>query len=138
MRKVLCSIFGLMLGVGLAYASDLEEGSKAYVKQDFTKAVQLYEKACNGGYVEGCYNLGLMYDTGEGVKQDSFKAFQLYEKACNDNIAGGCSNLGILYYKGEGVKQDSAKALGLFDKACQMKDESGCRNYEALKKFLGK
>ena len=138
MRKVLCSICGWMLGVGLAYASDLEEGSKAYEKQDYTQALPLFEKACNGGIAVGCFNIGVMYSHGEGVKQDLTKAFQLYEKACNGGYAKGCYNLGVMYYKGEGVKQDSAKALGLFDKACQMKDESGCRNYEALKKFLGK
>ena len=80
MRKVLCSIFGLMLGVGLAYASDLEEGSKAYEKQDYTQALPLFEKACNGGSAIGCSILGVMHAKGQGVKQDLAKAFQLTKK----------------------------------------------------------
>ena len=96
MRKVLFSIFGWMLGVGLAYASDLEEGSKAYEKQDYTQALPLFEKACSGGSAKGCSNLGFMHYKGEGVKQDSAKALGLFDKACQMKHESGCKNYAIL------------------------------------------
>ena len=96
MRKVLCSIFGLMLGVGLAYAGDLEEGSKAYEKQDYTQALPLFEKACNGGIAGGCFNLGILYYKGEGAKQDSAKALGLFDKACQMKDESGCKVYAIL------------------------------------------
>ncbi len=52
------------------------------VEQDYFKAKELYEKACNSGVGEGCNNLGLMYYNGYGVKQDYNKALDLFGKAC--------------------------------------------------------
>ncbi len=59
------------------------------VPQDDYKAVKLYRKACNGGNVRGCNNLGNMYDEGKGVPQDYDKAIKLYKKACNGGNALG-------------------------------------------------
>ena len=66
------------------------------VKQDFFKAVQLYEKACNNNESGGCFNLGARYANGEGVKQNSKKALELYGKACDLKEEIGCKNYAIL------------------------------------------
>jgi len=50
------------------------------VKQDYFKAVELFQKACDGGDAAGCYNLGIMYMNGQGVKQDYSKAKKLLVK----------------------------------------------------------
>jgi TPR repeat protein len=36
--------------------------------------------AVDGGSMNGCFNLGVMYSDGEGVKQDYFKANEFYKK----------------------------------------------------------
>ena len=37
------------------------------VPQDYKKAVEFYEKACNKNMGEACLNLGVMYARGQGV-----------------------------------------------------------------------
>ena len=66
------------------------------VKQNYFKAVKLYNKACDGGNAVGCYNLGVMYNNGQGVKQDYFKAKELFGKACDGGNNGGCKGYAIL------------------------------------------
>lgn len=50
--------------------------------EDAGKAMSLYQKACDGGLMVGCYFLGDMYENGEGVTKDSAKAAALYQQAC--------------------------------------------------------
>ena len=40
---------------------------------NFTKADALFKKACDGGYVQGCKNLGVSYYDGKGVVKDLSK-----------------------------------------------------------------
>ena len=39
------------------------------VRQDYAKALEWYTKAANQGVAEAQFNLGLMYENGEGVRQ---------------------------------------------------------------------
>ena len=109
----------------------LNEAVKYYkgegVKQDYAKAAELFQKACDGNGFQGCINLGNSYSKGEGVKQDYAKAVELYQKACDGKFAVGCSYLGEAYFKGEGVKQDYAKAVELYQKACDGKFAESCK-----------
>ena len=57
-----------------------EEGKG--VKQDDSKALKFYQKACDLNNGTGCSDLGFMYKEGKGVKQDNFKALKFYQKAC--------------------------------------------------------
>ena len=83
--------------------------------------------------MEGCSELGFLYDIGDGIHQNKQKAVKLYTKACNGRYMGGCYNLGVLYYQGsQGVPQDKQKAKQLFGKACDGGDQSGCRGYRIL------
>jgi TPR repeat protein len=50
--------------------------------------------------------LGLMYDTGEGVTQDFAEAAHWYRLAAEQGNNRAQFNLGIMYVTGEGVPQD--------------------------------
>ena len=108
------------------------------VAQDKSKAVELYQKACDGQFARntsrvkfagGCFNLGMMYEGGKGVKQDDFKAAEFYRKSCDGRNKFGCNNLGVMYEFGKGVRQSREDALKFFGKACDLKEERGCTNY---------
>jgi len=43
------------------------------VTKDELKATQLFRKACNGGDMQGCTALGLMYASGLGVAKASLR-----------------------------------------------------------------
>ena len=103
---LLVVLFSIVL-FSIGFSKDLtESGKEAYDKGDYQKAAELYQKACDSGVAGGCYNLGLLYDEGQGVNQDYQKAAQLFQKACDGGGALGCSNLGVLYVNGQGVNQD--------------------------------
>ena len=80
----------------------------------------------------GCYNLGNLYSSGQGVKQDYKKARELYSKACDIGHVDGCYNLGVLYLNGQGVRQDKRRAKEYFGKACDMGEQGGCDWYKKL------
>ena len=44
-----------------------EQGRAFYNNKEYDKAAELFKKACNGGEMLGCRNLGIMYDNGNGV-----------------------------------------------------------------------
>ena len=47
--------------------NDYEQGIAFYNNKEYDKAAELFKKACNGGEMLGCRNLGIMYDNGNGV-----------------------------------------------------------------------
>ena len=51
------------------------------VKQDYSKANELYQKACDGDNVEACYSLANSYKQGIGIEQNISKAKELYKKS---------------------------------------------------------
>ena len=53
------------------------------VEQNYTKAVEYYERAANLGNSDALYNLGVCYYKGYGVEQNYTKAIKYYERAAN-------------------------------------------------------
>ena len=74
----------------LGYMHDNGKG----VEQDSTRAMELYEKGCEGGNAVGCANLGWMYYRGRGLAPDRSRARALLEKACALGNQWGCDRLG--------------------------------------------
>ena len=76
-----------------------EQGEAFYNNKEYDKAAELFKKACDGGNMRGCYNLGVMYTNGDGVEKDFSKAAELFKKACDGGEMDGCRNLGVMYEK---------------------------------------
>jgi len=78
---------------------------------EFKKLIQKAGK----GDAKAQYNLGVMYDQGQGVEQDHKKAFGWYKKAAEQGVAKAQYNLGVMYDQGQGVPKnynEAAKILG--------------------------
>ncbi len=91
MKRILVLLVVLF---SIGFSKDLiESGSEAYNKGD-------YQKACDSGNAEGCYNLGVAYNNGQGVKQDFYTAKQYYGKTCDLGLQLGCDNYRRLNEKG--------------------------------------
>ena len=56
------------------------------------------------------YNLGLMYDSGEGVPQDHAEAARWFRLAAEQGHLGAQEFLGAKYWVGSGVPQDYVQA----------------------------
>ena len=50
----------------------------------------MFERVCTGDKVQGCVNVALMYQRGQGVPKDEAKAKQLLERACSGGVANAC------------------------------------------------
>ena len=72
------------------------------VTQDYQEAVKWYRLPK--------YNLGLMYDNGEGVPQDYQEAVKWFRPAAEQGNAYAQNNLGLMYRSGYGVPQDYVQA----------------------------
>ena len=69
-----------------------------------------YREAAESGDADAQYNLGWMYDNGEGVVEDDKEAVKWYQKAADQGDAQAQSNLGFMYEKGQGVGQNNVTA----------------------------
>ncbi|WP_372999115.1 tetratricopeptide repeat protein [Sulfurimonas sp.] len=130
--KSLLYIFTIVLITNLG-ASATDEQKKSFKTE------------CSKGDTLSCYNMGLMYDYGDGsTAEDDNKAIGFYLKACDKNFYESCSKAALLYEEGKNVKQDMKKAFKLYSKACGGEDGFACHNVavyyskmktEALKKI---
>jgi TPR repeat protein len=80
------------------------------------------KQAALSGDKKAQFNLGEMYDKGEGVEVDKVKAFEWFQKAAAQGHPGAQFNVAIMYDKGEGVGQNKKKAFEWFHKAAVQGD----------------
>ena len=100
----------LLANVSVCSAQDYQKGVAAYKKEDYATALKEWRPLAAQGYVFAQYNLGLMYDKGEGVTQDYKEAARLYGLSAAQGFADAQYNLGLLYANGQGVIQDNVYA----------------------------
>ena len=74
-----------------------EQGRAFYNNKEYDKAFESFKKACDSGNMRGCFNLGIMYEEGNGVEKDFSKAAELFKKACDGGEMNGCRSLDIIY-----------------------------------------
>ena len=67
-------------------------------------------KAAEQGDTRARYNLGHIYDKGEGVPENDREAVKWFRKAAEQGHALAQFNLGLMYAKSDGVGKDYVKA----------------------------
>ena len=71
------------------------------------------------GYPAAQFQLGAMYDTGEGIGIDITEAIVWYQKAAEQGLPEAQYNLGYMYLTGKGVPIDQSKAFKWYFKAAE-------------------
>lgn len=107
----LCGILLLLLPAGLAIASAPDQAPRLISTTGGGAAsswdsLQALEKAAARGNPEACFQLGVRFETGDGVKPDAARARQLYEKAAKGGSAMALYRIGRFYLNGIGVDRD--------------------------------
>lgn len=95
----------------------LYRDGKGGVEQDYAEAMRWYRMAAEKGDVNGQYNLGLMYATGDGVEKDYKEAMILFVMAANQGDAKSQAAIGAMYQNGTGVEQSDKEAMKWYRKA---------------------
>jgi TPR repeat protein len=110
---------------------DYEFGRRG-ITQNIDKAFELYTKACNGGFSDGCSDLAWMYSRGKGVELNHGKEMEFLIKACNLLNGSACNGVGDIYRAKygsiHGLPMDKFRALPYFVKACDLKEAFACLN----------
>ena len=101
------------------------------VRQDKSKALHYFKKACDLGNAESCALAGGEYLVGENVAKDLKLAKSYYEKSCEMQSNLGCFGLGLMYHYGD-VQKNLSIAKELYGKSCDLGNQSGCDKYKEL------
>ena len=80
-----------------------QEGYDAYNRGDYDTALKEFRPLAEQGFASSQFNLGLMYDKGQGVAQDYQEAMKWYRLAADQGHTNAQTNLGVMYHKGYGV-----------------------------------
>ena len=104
----------------------------AMAAPDFEETKELAEQ----GDAVGQYNLGFMYDNGEGVPENDAEAVKWYRLAADQGNADAQYNLALMYSLGEGVPENYTKAYALWSLAAGQGDEDAKGNRDIVKEML--
>lgn len=94
----------------------------AYHAKDYEKALCLFEKAAEQGFLRAQFNCAVMYDEGMGIPLKKDQALYWYEKAAEQGYAQAQFECGERYFRGKGTNQDLKKAFYWYEKAAEQDD----------------
>lgn len=126
MLRVIVTL-SLILSVS-CFASDADEivrgAQKAYSAHKFDDALKSYRQAAALGNPVALFQLGAMYERGEGIDRNLAEATKWYERAVDAGSAAAAKRLANMYYDGEGVSKDFGRAAALYRRAGELGDSN--------------
>ncbi len=90
-----------------------------YAAGEFTEAFAWCQRAAHSRLAWAQFNLGRMFEKGEGVAQNSTEAATWYRLAAQQNFAEAQAKLADLFYFGVGVPRSYAQAATWYRKAAE-------------------
>ena len=121
-----------------ANAGPYEDGVAAYERKDYVTAAKLMHVSAAQGHADAHYNLGRMYDKGQGVTQDYKEAVKWYRLSADQGNADAQFNLGIMYENGQGVEEDYVRAHMWFNIAASSGDNGAQSSRDDVAKKMSR
>jgi TPR repeat protein len=81
-----------------------------------------WQRLAKNGSANAQYNLGAIYDNGDGVPEDDTEAAKWYHQAAEQGQINAQFNLGVMYENGEGVVKSATEAASWYQKAADQGD----------------
>ena len=108
----ICLTLAVLLGsAGMSWSADFQKGLTAYESGDYATALREWKPLAEQGNASAQYNLGVMYDNGQGVSEDDEEAVKWYTLAAEQGNPQSQGNLGVMYEHGQGVPKDDKEAV---------------------------
>ena len=107
-----------------ANATPLDDAIAARQRGNYAHALKIFKSLAAHGDAKAQYNLGLMYENGQGVTQDYKEAVKWCRLAADQGLAEAQYNLGLIYRDGEGVTQDYKETVKWYRLAAAQGDAS--------------
>jgi hypothetical protein len=115
------AVVGLLAwAVPAARADNLGDGNTAFDAGRYADARQLWLAAARAGDAQAAFNLGLLYDLGDGVAPSAATAIHWYKRAAEAGLGAAAFNVGVMYDSGRGVPLDRAKAAIWYARAAAL------------------
>lgn len=109
----------MVLAPNSVLSADQGTGMAAYEEGRYLDAFDIWEPPARSGDPVAQYNIGRLYQLGQGVFQDFEVAAQLYEMSADQGYPYAQHNLAMLYESGKGVDQSFSKAYRWFRRAAK-------------------
>lgn len=90
------------------------DGKPGIVQRDYAKAMQYHRQAALAGNALSMFDLGSMFEYGQGVPQDMVKSATWYRHSADYGLAQGQYNFATMLEAGEGVPKDPIEAYKFF------------------------
>jgi TPR repeat protein len=87
-----------------------DQAKTAHERGDYAAEVAIVRPLAEKGYAFAQFNLGVLYDRGQGLPQDDALAKQWYQKAAEQGLPQAQVNLAIMYEEGQGMPVDPVRA----------------------------
>lgn len=116
-------------------AQTWDEAVDAYERGDYATAWRGFLIAAEQGDASAQFNLGLMYDYGQGVPRDYAEAVKWYRRAADQGNARAQYNLGTMYDNGQGVPQDYVEAVKWYRSAAEQGDVLAQNNMGSMYEY---
>ena len=136
LTAILCLTLALLLGsAGTSWSADFQKGVNAAQRGDFATALREWKPLAEQGDASAQFNLGLMYDNGDGVPKDGKTAVKWWRLAAEQGHAKSQYNLGLMYEDGQGVPQNDKTAVKWYRLAAEQGDAFAPGNLGAMYAF---
>ena len=117
-------------------AQGFSKGYDAAQAGDYATAIQEWTPLAEAGNAVTQFNLGNMYDNGQGVPQGYAEAVRWYRLAADQGYAPAQTNLCVMYTKGQGVLQDHVMAHMWYNIGAANGNELGGTNRDIIAKEM--
>ena len=101
---------------------DFDKAMTALKNQDYRTALSIFQTLADLGIPRAQYNLGVMYDLGQGVSKNYREAMRLYKLAAETGFSPAQYNLAVMYENGEGSTKNYKEAIRLYTLAAEQGD----------------
>lgn len=107
-------LVAVILMASLPSYADWQAANDSLQAGDYATAFKEIKPLAEQGNALAQFNLGLMYDNGEGAPQDDKEAAKWWRLAAEQGHVWAQYNLGVIYVSEEGVPQDYKEAVKWF------------------------
>ena len=111
LHATLTALFVAVAVPGAANAGPYEVALAAAEQGDYVTALRLWRSLAEQGDADAQYNLGVMYNNGDGVPRDYAEAMKWHRKAADQGNGNAQFNLGFMYDRGRGMPQSYIEAV---------------------------
>lgn len=132
----LCGMLCLLCVMANPVWAGYEEGEEAYLRGDFSGALEFWRPLAEQGHSEAQNMLGYMYRFGEGMEPDYQLARKWYRLAADQGNPTAQNNLGVMFRLGLGGEPDFQQAFYWFHRAADQ-GNGGAQNHLGLMYYRG-